>query len=852
MRLLRRLRYWLDRRRLDAELAEELEFHRSMLASSGAPAVAMGNVTLAREEARAVWIWPWLESIWQDAVFAWRGMRRAPAFSLTALFALGAAIGLNTSLFTIFNALTLRPWAVPDAGRMAMVYAMRKEGPGGLGIAQARYLQQHSTTLSGLIAMQNGERVKLEGRAQQLTFVSGNYFRVLGVEMARGRGFLEEEDRADAPQAVGVISFDVWQNELGADPSIPGRSIRIDDIPFTVVGVAPAGFTGTNPLRNGVWIPLAARRLLRPGDPSVLPWLTNPNFCCTVAGGRLAPGVTRAQAEAELGVLLEHFHAANHLAGSAPTALLTGTSWMDSPRKKRQVIPVIALLFSAVTLVLLLACANVGNLLLARAAARGQEIAVRLSLGGSRRRIVRQLLVESMLLACGAAVIGFLVALVVPAAVVHRLADGQNFEVGPDWTVLAYTAGISVLSCLAFGLAPALHGTRRGIAAALKSGTPLTAPRLRLRGVLLAVQVAVSIVLLANAGMLVRATERTELLDPGFDVEHVMVLSVDLPSAQYAGPKLQALIRDLVAQIDGAAGLPPSAVVLNPPLSNANYSTDFRSEPGAPTLHIYWNEVSPGYFDAVRMRLVDGRNFTAADVGRDVLIVNQAAVRRWWPASSPIGRAVYANGKMREIVGVVSDTYTNDLSGIEAVLYVPLGGLAAPPSIVVRDHSPAALDRIASLVKQVEPRAEVHAEPLTARFQARLQSSIYGAEFAAFLGFLALVIASVGISGVFAYNVGQRTREIGVRMALGATPVQAIRLIVRSSATALLTGAMVGLAGAVALSKLLSRTLPGVEPADPLAYANVVLLFAAAIAIATAAPARRAARIDPVRALRWE
>jgi predicted permease len=563
---------------MDAELAEEMEFHRAMLAKDGGERAAMGNMTLAKETARGVWIWPWLESLWQDVAYAVRTLRRQPGFTATALLSLGSAIGLNTSLFTIFNAVALRPWPVHDPSRVVLVHRFTPQGVGSFGIAELRYFAEHSKTFSGLIAMSNGERVKIDDQPSQLTFVSGGYFRVLGVNMERGRGFLEDEDRVGAPQPVIVIGHDLWQNRFGGDPLIIGRSIRLDGIPFTVVGVTPSDFTGTNPLRNDIWTPLSARLLLRPNDPSVVNWLTSPDYCCTPVAGRLAPNVTRTRAQAELAILLDNFRAANRLSGPRPAVILSGTAWMESPRKKRQVIPSMLALFLAVTLVLLLACANVGNLLLARAAARQREIAVRLSLGGGRFRILRQLMAESILLALAASGLGFAMSLVAPAALMRSLAADQAFHVAPDLNLLAYTILIALLSCLSFGLAPALHGVRWGISAALKAGADrggAAQARLPLRSVLLAVQVAISVVLLVNAGLLVQGMRRSQALDPGFDIRNVTVLSIDLPASEYAGPRTAALTRDLLAQLERSRDLPACGLALNPPLSNSTYSTSF-------------------------------------------------------------------------------------------------------------------------------------------------------------------------------------------------------------------------------------------------------------------------------------
>jgi predicted permease len=449
------------------------------------------------------------------------------------------------------------------------------------------------------------------------------------------------------------------------------------------------------------------------------------------------------------------------------------------------------------------------------------------------------------------------VALVVPAAVFHRLAGDQAFHVAPDLVVLTYTMAVAILSCLAFGLAPALHGTRQGISAALKAGAgPEGAPhaRLPLRSVLLSVQVSISVILLANAGLLVRGLQRTQSMDPGFDVQNTTVLSIDLPASQYTGPRTRELTNDLLVQLNHSGDLPAWGLALNPPLSNQNYGTSFQlpDRPGLPMLHIFSNEISGGYVDALGMRLLAGRSFVPEDTGRTVVMINEAAAKRWWPGENPLGRTVLADEKMREIVGVISDTYSNDLSSVEAVIYFPITGRWGAPFIVIHDRGAASQERIVAIVKQIEPRAQVRAEPLTASFSRKLQPVIYGSELAGFLGLLALAIASVGMSGVFAYVVGQRTREIGVRMALGAQPPQIVRLVLGSSARALAYGLGFGIAGAAGISTLLAHALPGIHPLDPLAYFNVVLLLSTAVALASAIPARHATQVDPVRALRWE
>jgi len=854
-KLWRRLRYLQQRERMEADLAEEMAFHRAQLERDGAPAVAMGNVTLAREDARAVWIWPWLESFWQDARYGLRTLRSQGGFTAVALVALASAIGINTTPFTLFNAMALRPWPVRDPGRVVNLFRSMRGGVAGYGNAEADYLAAHSRSLSGVIAMDNREDVKSGGRTLHLTVVSANYFQVLGVQPVAGRGFLDAEDRAGAPEPVVVISDALWRNQLGANPAIlsGGSPLRIalDEIPFTVVGVLPAEFTGTSPLRNDVWIPRAALKLLRPHDPSVEEYLTSPRTCCVSVAGRLAPGVTRRQAEAEIGLLINGYRASQGLE-QGTRALVTGTAWMEAPGKKDKAAGAVVLLFVAVTLVLLLACANVGNLLLARAAARHKEIAVRLSLGGSRARVVRQLLVESSLLAIGAAALGLVVAYIAPPFLVARLGSDLVFHVTPDATVLGYTIAIAVVACLAFGLAPALHGTRGQIASAIKSEARFGTPRLPLRSVLLGVQVGISVLLLGAAGMMVRGLQRTAHLDPGFDVARVSAVTIGLPASQYGGERTRAFTEQLVAQLDRVPGLPLCGISSDSPLGNSHTSTALELHPGEAQQRVTFHEVSGGYFEVLGIAIVAGRNFTAQDAGRDSVLLNQTAARRFWPGENAVGKTFQSNARARTVVGVVKDAYTSDLGAVEPTMYFPTGGDRGVPLVLVRDPGPGTIERIAAIVKELEPRAELKAEPLSENFRQQMQPAIYGAAVAGFLGLLALLMASVGMAGVFAYAVNQRTREIGVRMALGARPAQVVRLVLGSSLRALVVGAVAGLAGTAAMSATLVRVMPGLQPSDPAAYAGVLALLAAAVALASAIPARRAARVDPLRALRWE
>jgi predicted permease len=862
-RLLRRLVFFFRRGRMAAELAEEMEFHRSLVEQDlggdrAAAARAMGAASLAREDARAVWLAPWLESLWQDLAYAFRGLRRQPGFTAVALTALSLAIGLNTSLFTVFNAVAFRQWPVKDPAQVVTVSRLMRKGPQagantGFGVAEWRYIGEHSRSFQGLILAGYGEGVDIEGRRSRLRWVTGNYFSVLGVGMLHGRGFRPEEDLVQDPQAVAVLSYLAWQNKFGADPEIVGRTLRFDDVPFTIVGVAPQGFTGTSD-NTDLWAPLSARLLLRPGETNFKAFLTRPDHCCLSMAGRLAPGATRGQAAAEVDILMRRLHEGK--LDGAPVVLVSGTALLDSNAHDRQrIVPVMAGMFLATTLVLLLACANVGNLLLARAAARHSEIAVRLALGGTRLRLIRQLLMESLTLAAVASAAGLAIAAAGPEWILPRLSeDFVVLQLSPDLHVCAYAVALAFVACVAFGLAPSLHGTRGNIAASIRNQTGRRASPLALRSFLLASQVAISVVLLAAAGLLVRGLQHAQHRDPGFRLDGITVAGLDLPASAYSGDRLLSFVGQFQDALEHAGGLPRCAVASDAPMANSrSWTTMRRADQGKDSDRmVQIHDVTREYFEILGIPIVEGRNFAAADAGRKVLLLNQTAARRFWGAESPVGKMAHSNSAVWEVVGVVKDAYTTSLAGIEPTMYWPLAPKRDIPQVLIGGTDPVALERIAAIARRLEPRARLSFAPLADNFRSQLDPAKYAAELAGALGVLALALASIGMSGVFAYAVRQRTREIGVRMALGAQPAQVVRLVLASSLRAVVWGLIVGLMGSLAAGRLLAQMMNGASAFDPLAYVAVFALLAAAAAAASFVPARRAAAVDPVTALRWE
>jgi predicted permease len=835
-----------------------MDFHRAMSEEpGGAGRRSMGNLTLAAEEARGVWIWPWIESFWQDLAYAIRGMRRQPGFTLVALLTLGSTIGINTSLFTAFNAIAMRPLPVKEPARVVNIFRVSGGNTSGFSIAQFRYLAEHSKSFGGIVATSFGDAAAAEGHKVNSYYVSGNYFRALGVPMQLGRGFIDEEDVAGKPEPVVVIAYSVWQDWFGADPQLVGKQIRFAGVPFTVVGVASQDFRGTVGGPTDAWFPLAAKQLLRPNDPTVMQFLTSPSNCCSDMTGRLAPGVSRETARAETEVLLRQFSrefaASNSgpFGNATPRILLTGTAWLDNPGRKGKALPVFALMFLAVTLVVLMACANVGNLLLSRAAARRHEMGVRLSLGGSRPRLIRQLLVESLTLAMAGAAIGLAIARVLPAFIVSRIAGATMFRITPDLTVLAYTILLAALACLAFGLAPALHATRGNISGALKQDAVLPGVRLSLRSLLLFVQVAISVLLLTGAGMLVRGVQAARSADPGFTIDDVTAIAIEMPASAYGGDRTKVFARQLAAGLAAVPDLPLWGLSMDAPLSNGRTSTAYHTENEKQDRPVLIHEVSSGYFDVLQIPIVAGRNFTADDSSRRSILINETMAKHDWPGVNAVGQTAVVNRIPRQIVGVVRDVYTTQLGSIEPTVYWPMDGFWLP-QVLVRGGGKRAVQEVQAVVKGLEPRAQLRSTPLSENLRAQTQSSLIGATLAGALGMLALAMAAVGMSGVFAYAVRQRTREIGIRIALGAQQSSVVRLVLGSSLRAVAAGLLAGLSMAAGVARMLAHQFYGVQPFDVLAYAGVVLLLGLTALAATAGPARRAARLDAMNALRQD
>jgi putative ABC transport system permease protein len=791
----------------------------------------------------------WIDGCYKDLRYAVHSLVTQPAFSAMALLALVVGIALNVGVFTAINAIWTRPWNVPEPERVVNAYAFNpKAGAGywGFSLASARFLNDNSRTIEGAFAERDKRVRVVAGGAEagaNASFVTGNYFDVLDVAVEPGRGFRADEDNAAAPVAVAVISYWLWTERYGADPGVIGQSVLVDGVPFTVVGVADERFPGVDEERMDVWLPFAALQLVQPTGPELF---ADPTHCCSGMAARLRPGVSREQAAAELNTLYAQFM--RELGVEPAEIVLTGTAMLDHPERRQQAAAPLALALAAFGAVLLLACANVTNLLLARAAARQSEIALRMAIGAGRRRIVRQLLIEAAVLAAAAVALSLPLAYVLPGAALRLM--GQTLPTGlsfaPDGNVLVYAVGLALLCTVAFGLAPALQATRADLIGAIKGRGTATARRSRLRGVSLGAQVAVSVALLVAAGLLVRGVEFARNVDFGFRIDGVSAVAVTLPPNVYAPEAEAGLFDTVVSRLDSTE---PVGVSFLMPLGERH---EFAGAGCADATFVRTHMVTPGFFDVLRIPFVDGRNMSPADAPRNAVVVNEAFARLCSPGQSLAGQTQSIGGRQLEIVGVVRDAQLHGTGGVDPIVFMPFA-----PGPVFRGEAvlllPASLaERAAGIVRGLDPRATAEVVEMREQVERWLGDSAGLARMAGTIGLLALLLAAVGIYGVFSYYVEQRRREIGVRIALGARPGQVIALVVRQNAPALLGGLAAGLLIAVGESIVLRGELHGLSSADPFAYLGVLLVMLLTGIAASVLPARRAARTDPNSVLHYE
>jgi len=805
----------------------------------------------------------------QDVRYAFRGFARSPGFAAVAIFTLAVGIGANTAIFSVANALLLRPLAYAQPDRLVLIAGERKvDKLTGIPLSWVRFKQVNDDqrSFSGVAAF-TSETFNLTGRGEpeQLSSarVSWNFFDVLGVRPELGRTFRREEDKAGGDNVV-LISSALWARRFAADPHIAGRAITLDFKDYTVIGVLPRGF------RFG---------LLGPNIDVYTPRVFELNLAtpALVDGGagflnfvaRLRPGVGIGRAQAEMDTLEAQYRRANPQFPDADPAMTVRVGNLQD-QMVAGVRTAVLILFGAVGLVLVIACANVSSLLLSRALGRQREMALRTALGATRAGLVRQLLTESVILALGGGVLGAALSAWGTRVLAAMAQDSLPLasEIRADSVVLAFTAGISVLAGILFGMAPALEVSRPDVNSVLRAeGRGATAGRRNslFRSLLVVSQVALSMILLVGAGLLLRNFAQLRRASPGFDAGHLLTMNVTLPPVRYStAPQMIAFFRELVRQVESVPGVRSAAVSSALPANPIRFSPALPEGqpvvplPQRPMFNV--QTLSPGYVETMRLPLLAGREFTVHDdAPPTVLMVNQAAVRRFWPKENPIGRHILVGRQPApsEVVGVVGDVHNTNLAAdVQPELYLPFARLPWPSmNLLVRTtgdpHTFVAAVRARVLavdkdqpVTQVLSMEEVLANGAT---QPRFLTALLGA-----LSAIALVLAIVGIYGVIAYSVTERTREMGIRMALGAAQWDILRLVLRQGLGLALSGIGIGLAASLALTRLMTTLLYHVSTTDPAVFVGGAALFAAVAMLASYLPARRAMHVDPVVALRGE
>ena len=893
----RRLRFRLGGARFEDDLAEEMRLHVELRAAEKRAAGmsegearasaqrAFGNATLERERSREAWGWRWLDSLGQDVRYGLRALRANPGFAAAAVLSLALGIGANTAIFSIVNAVMLRTLPVEDPRKLVQI----QQG-------EVRYLtnpiweqvRDHQTAFSGTLAFSESRFDLADGGESHFAqglWVNGDYFRVLGVAALRGRVFTAEDDRHGGGSAgpVAVISYGFWKRNFGGDANVVGKTVRLNRHKFEIVGVTPPWFTGLDVDRPfDVAIPLGCEPILH-SDRS---WLNARSAWWLQILGRIRAGETIEQAQARMSAIGPEIFRATLPADYEPrdqkeylkSSITLKPAAVGFSRTGQEYRKALFTLMGIVGLVLLIASANIANLLFARASARQREFSVRMAIGARRRRVIRQLMTESLLLSILGAAGGFLLALWGSRLLVRMLSTQGNpleIDVSPDPSVLGFTAAVTVLTAVLFGLAPALRATRIELNQALKESARNAVPgstRFHLGKGLVAGQVALSLVLVVGAGMFLKTLGNLLAVDPGFDPRHILTINVDVQQAAIPKGERVRVFHEMLDRLRATPGVVSAASEDLSPISGQGwnqwtYPEGYAAKSREDTL-TYFNRVSPGYFKTMKTPLFAGRDFNEHDDLNAPLaiIVGESTARHFFGRANPIGKTIGLDRMgepggakdVYEIVGVVRDAKYFAI-GEETLrtAYLASGqekDQGAGICFTLRTSGPveAAIPSAREAILSVHRGVSLEFGNFERQVKESLLQQRIVALLAAVFGSLALALAMVGLYGVTNYAVARRRNEIGIRIALGAGRRRVIWLIMRDVVTLLAVGVPVGLAVSLGAGRLIASLLYGVRPNDPWQLAGAAILLAAATAVAAYLPARRAARLDPMAALREE
>ncbi|HEY6248961.1 MAG TPA: ABC transporter permease [Candidatus Angelobacter sp.] len=812
-----------------------------------------------------------MRSWFHDVRYGLRTLLRVPAFTVLAVLTLALGIGANTTIFSWINSTLLNP--IPGATRAEELLSLTRGGdaetPYPFSYPDYADLRDQNHSFSGVTAF-SIESMTLTGtgHAERVwgSLVSANYFDVLGVKAVLGRVFLPDEEQKAGGAPFVVISYSFWQTRYGAAPSIIGTSININQHPYTIVGVAPPRFQGSQTgLRSDMWIPvvmqqqiLSAEDILHRRDES---WL--------LVMGRLKPGVTQQQTHEDVNILMQRIAAQYPDTHKGHDTVTVHPLWRAPFGANGYLYVLLPMLLAIAGVVLLLACTNVANLLLVRSVARRREIAIRLSLGASRWRLVRQLLLESMLLALLGGLVALLITVWTAGTFLKFIPRSELpivMDIHIDRAVLLATLVISIFTGLIFGILPALRSSRLAPLAVLKeesSGASSALHKARLSSGLAVVQISLSLVLLICSGLFIRSFQAAQGFDPGFNSEHVLLGSYDLLPSAYTQEQGLEFDRQLLAKLQAQPGVQSVTLANRVPLGYTFSSTTVKIQGYTPkpdeSMDIEDNFVGPGYLRTMQIPLVAGREFTFNDTPKSqlVLVVNQALVDRYWPHQEAIGKHISIQDKTFSVIGVArNSSYTELHEDPKPFLYMPFLQEYSRSTVV---HVRVAGDPEAFAPVMEKTIHELNADlavfdvnTLSSWTQNATTGERIAGTFVGAFGLLALALAAVGIYGVVAYTTRQRTREIGIRMALGAGRFNILRLVLNHGLTLTALGMLIGLAAAWALTRFLKSLLFGISSTDALTFVCVTLLLCTVALLACYLPARRATRVDPIIALRYE
>lgn len=842
--LLRRIYYFLNRNRLQHELEQDMAVHREML--SPEQRKEFGNPTVLREHANAAWGLGWLERFLQDVRFGARILRRSPGLTSTAVIVLALGIGVNVTAFSFVDAIFFRPLPIHDPYSLVRFTSIFKQGSStDVAYPATVFYRDHSSAFQSVIAQMRTEMTLGEGATQSVhtALVTSNYFTDLGISVSYGRTFDARTDAASDAPATAMLGYGFFKRHFGGDPTIVNKVIRINNQPTTVIGVVSSQFHGLDPDGadvNDIWLPIEKAKYFVPA--SKIPSSFDQNESGVRMYGRFKPGISLKAGEQALMPLAqelvqehpEQMHEGEHLRAAAGGYAAEFQS---------QDLPGFGLLAAMTLLILFATGGNLGNLLLGHAVTREREIAIRLSLGATRARVLRQLITESFLLAGMGSAAALLLSWYAARAIVALiLGRAGALDMTPDWRILVVCFALGLIACVIFGFPAA-----RQLSAQRHRAS-------RLRTFFIATQVCVSCVLLVLSGLLVRGLNRALKSDPGFDYQHVLVIDPQLYAHSYSASAALGFMHDLKERLQQAPGVEASALVRLAPLGNNIHIQRAMSAADGSTFDVYMNNVDGGFFKTMSIPLLQGRTFKEGE--SDAVIVTESVARRLWPGKDPLQQLYDFGGKKLPVVGVSANAHTMMLrNGNAGESYVPIDPTKLAESMVlVRTAQPP--ENFSTLATALARSLDSHLGPdvstLRRAYDDKVGDSAQIASIVSGMGLLALLLAVLGLYGVVAYNVANRTREIGIRMALGATPSSVVRSMLTSFVLPLSVALSVGLLLAAALSFILRNELYGVNHLDPFSYLAAAMIMAAVGALASLLPARRALKVDPMVALRCE